>query len=162
MITINDMFVFLKRCMEAYLDPIIKILLKRSANTENAFICEAAEKALITMTYNCNDTKVLYSVLSQQVNSRNNQMRLNICRCLESLTASLGNNILFFKDSDRLVCQLANYMSDACQEVRNTAKQGFLTMSRAIMGQNDLERLLNRVLNESQYKRVKGYLDQEP
>jgi len=40
-------------------------------------------------------------------------------------------------------------MSDACQEVRNSSKRAFLSMSHAIMGQNDLEKLLLRVLNES-------------
>jgi len=35
-------------------------------------------------------------------------------------------------------------------------------MSQSIMGKNDLERLLQRVLNENQYKKVRHYLDSEP
>ena len=35
-------------------------------------------------------------------------------------------------------------------------------MSQAIMGQNDLEKLLQRVLNEVQYRKVKEFLDKEP
>lgn len=35
-------------------------------------------------------------------------------------------------------------------------------MSQNIMGQNELERLLQRVLNEVQYKKVKEVLDKEP
>lgn len=54
----------------------------------------------------------------------------------------MGNNILRFKDNDKLICQLANYIKDACQDVRTYAKQAFLTMSQAVMGQNDLEKLL--------------------
>jgi len=46
LMTINDMFAFLKRCMETYLDPLVKILLKRGSDT-NAFISDEAEKALI-------------------------------------------------------------------------------------------------------------------
>lgn len=34
-------------------------------------------------------------------------------------------------------------------------------MSHTIMGQNDLEKLLQRVLNEEQYKKVRGFLDTE-
>jgi len=41
------MFAFLKRCMETYLDPIIKILLKRGAENSNGFIQEEADLALI-------------------------------------------------------------------------------------------------------------------
>ena len=73
----------------------------------------------------------------------------------------MGNNILFFKDSDKLISQLANYLKDACQEVRAYAKKAFRTMAHAVMGQNDLEKLLQRVLNEAQYKRVRGFLDTE-
>ena len=76
--------------------------------------------------------------------------------------ANLGNNILFFKDSDKLIGQLANYLKDACQEVRASAKRAFVSLQNAVMGQNDLEKLLLRVLNEQQYKEVRRFLDQEP
>jgi len=49
--------------MEPYLDPLIKILLKKSADT-SGFISQEAENALITMTMNCQETKVLLNLLS--------------------------------------------------------------------------------------------------
>ena len=33
-------------------------------------------------------------------------------------------------------------MKDACQDVRSYAKQAFVTISQAVMGQNDFEKLL--------------------
>ena len=158
LITIRDMFQFLKRCMETYLDPLIKILLKRAADT-SAFISEEAVQALLTMTINCSDTKILSVLLSQPLNSKSTAQRLSVCRCLEQLVTNLGNNILFFKDSDKLIGQLANYLKDACQEVRSSSKRAFVSLSSAIMGQNDLEKLLLRVLNEEQYKKVRSFLD---
>ena len=65
LITIRDMFLFLKRCMETYLDPLVKILLKRGSDT-SAFISEEAESALVTMTVVCSDSKVLACLLTQQ------------------------------------------------------------------------------------------------
>ena len=53
LITISDMFAYLKRCMEAFLDPLIKVLLKRGADTSNAFISDEASRALQSMTENC-------------------------------------------------------------------------------------------------------------
>lgn len=50
--TISDMFLFLKRCMEPYLDNLLKILIKRAADT-NTFISDEAEKAMIQMCNNC-------------------------------------------------------------------------------------------------------------
>jgi hypothetical protein len=46
--------------------------------------------------------------------------------------------------------------------LRQQAKIAFVSMSQAIMGQNELEKLLQRVLNEVQYKKVKEFLDKEP
>lgn len=85
-----------------------------------------------------------------------------MCQCLQHIVKSLGNNILFFKENDKLLIQLAKYLQDASQDVRQQAKIAFVLMSQAIMGQNELERLLQRVLNEVQYKKVKEFLDKEP
>ncbi len=46
------------------------------------------------------------------------------------------------KENDKLIILLATYLGDACPEVRATAKNGFIEMIQAIMGKNDLERLL--------------------
>lgn len=159
--TVRDMFTYLKRCMESYLDPLIRILLKKASDT-NTFIAEEAEQALLAMTTHCNDSKVLHSLLSNQgTNSKSNNQRLRLCRCLEQLAIGLGNNILFFKDSDKLICQLANYIKDASQDVRTSAKRAFISMNQSVMGQNDFEKLLQRVLNEGQYKKVRSFLDTE-
>lgn len=42
LMTVRDMFTYLKRCMESYLDPLIRILLKKASDT-NTFIAEEAE-----------------------------------------------------------------------------------------------------------------------
>ena len=71
LITIRDMFLFLKRCMETYLDPIIKILLKKGSDT-SGFISDEAMSALLAMTVSCSDTKILSVLLAQNVNSKSN------------------------------------------------------------------------------------------
>lgn len=48
LLTINDMFNFLKRCMEPYLDALCKVLIKKSADT-NTFISETANISLQSM-----------------------------------------------------------------------------------------------------------------
>jgi len=147
--------------METYLDPLIKILIKKSSDA-NEFIMAEAEAALLSMCQNCQDQKVLLTILAQQTNSKSNQQRLSICKCCEFLVQSLGNNIMFFSNSDKLITQLAIYISDPCQEVRQVAKHSFLVLSHAVMNAKDYEKLLLRVLTESQYKKVKSYLDNEP
>lgn len=69
---------------------------------------------------------------------------------------------MFFSSSDKLIAQLANFIADPCQEVRNVAKRAFLALSKAVVNAKDLEKLLLRVLSEAQYKKVRSYLDNEP
>ena len=82
LITIRDMFENLKRCMETYMDPLMKILLKKVADT-SVFISEEAHAALIAMTVNCSDKKVLNLLLTQS--SKSTSCRLHVCNCLQQL-----------------------------------------------------------------------------
>lgn len=50
--TLNDMFVYLKRVMEPCLIPIVKILIKKGTDT-NHFIAEEADKCLENMVHSC-------------------------------------------------------------------------------------------------------------
>ena len=54
----------------------------------------------------------------QNMSSKSNTYRLKICQCLQNIVRSLGNNILFFKENDKLLVFLANYLFDASQDVR--------------------------------------------
>lgn len=70
--------------MESDLDRIVKVLLKKGSDT-NAFISDEAEKALISMCSNCQDSKVLQAILVTNVNSKSNILRQRICKCLETV-----------------------------------------------------------------------------
>ena len=52
LITLNDMFISLKRVMEPSLDPVLKILLKKGTDTSNFVVIEA-DKCLQSLVYNC-------------------------------------------------------------------------------------------------------------
>lgn len=64
--------------METYLDPLVKILLKKGSDTIS-FISTEAEAALLAMTVHCSDSKVLTCLLVQQVNAKSNLQRQRIC-----------------------------------------------------------------------------------
>jgi len=68
------MFLFLKRCMEPYLDNIVKVLLKKGSDT-NTFISDEAENALANMCNNCLDSKVLTVLMASNVNAKSNSYR---------------------------------------------------------------------------------------
>jgi hypothetical protein len=52
LMTINDMIVYLKRCMDPEVDNLLKILLKKGSDT-NTFIGAEAETALINLVTYC-------------------------------------------------------------------------------------------------------------
>lgn len=86
---INDMLVTLKRCMEPYLDNLLKILIKKSALDTNTFLSDEADQALVSLCSHCQDSKVLRSLLvtTNGGNHRSNLVRLKICKCLETVCA---------------------------------------------------------------------------
>lgn len=133
LITLNEMFISLKRVMEPCLDPVMKILLKKGADT-NHFIAQCADKCLLSLVQHCQEQKVLSILQLQNMASKSSMYRLKICECLQNIVRSLGNNILFFKENDKLLSHLANYLFDASQDVRQAAKMAFVCMSQAIMG----------------------------
>ena len=62
LITLTDMFIHLKRVMEPLLDQIFKVLLKKGADTSNHFIAEEADKGMLALVQNCQESKVLQVV----------------------------------------------------------------------------------------------------
>ena len=60
--------------MEPYLDNLLKIMLKRGSDT-NTFISDEADKAIISMCNNCQDSKILQTILGSNVNAKANPLR---------------------------------------------------------------------------------------
>lgn len=58
LVTLKEMFMSLKRVMEASLDPIMKMLLKKGSDT-SSFIAQEADLCLTAMIQNCQEMKVL-------------------------------------------------------------------------------------------------------
>jgi hypothetical protein len=80
----------------------VKTLIKRASDT-NHFIAEEADKCLAIMVQNCQESKVLQVLQMQNMNSRSNLQRLKLCQCLTLIVKQLDNNILFFKENDKLL-----------------------------------------------------------
>jgi hypothetical protein len=63
------------------------------------------------------------------MSNRSTVYRLKMCFALQNIVKSLGNNLLFFRENDKLLVMLATYLQDPNQEVRQQAKIAFVTMS---------------------------------
>jgi len=67
--------------MEPSLDPIMKVLMKKGAET-NQFIVNESDKCMASLISNCQESKVLQILLLNNMNNRSNLARLNLCKCL--------------------------------------------------------------------------------
>lgn len=93
LMTLNDMIFYLKRCMEPYLEQLMKILLRKASLDTNTFISEEADRALIALCTYCQDARVLRALLTATNggNHKSNLFRQRICKCFE--TVRISNSI---------------------------------------------------------------------
>ncbi len=84
LMTINDMIIYLKRCMEPYLEGFMKILIKKASLDTSSFVSDEADRALVNLCTFCQDARVLRSLLTATNggNHKSNLMRQKICKVL--------------------------------------------------------------------------------
>jgi len=144
--------------MDPYIDGIVPTLLKKAADT-NAFIAEEADKALAAACTYCSDQKV-FNCLQTIGNVKSNSMKVKLAMCYNTFVEKLGPRAKQFRDIDRVIMTISNFLSEGAIEVRTVAKIGLLTLKQHVIPQADLERLLMRAIhNERQYEKVKQILD---
>lgn len=129
----------------------------KKGNDTNIFISSEAEKTLISMCQNANENKVLSVILTHSGN-RSALVKAKVAKCLDQIISKLGAKIKSFRDNSQIINQLATYLSDAGQEVRNNAKQAFNTLNQ-IVSKEEFEKLMSGCLTEQQYNKVKEMLE---
>jgi len=90
------MITYLKRCMEPYLENLVKILLKKASLDTSAFIIEEADRALASLCTHCQDAKVFRALMTTTNGGthRSNLVRQKICKCLETVSSHYSFNSL--------------------------------------------------------------------
>lgn len=152
----QDLFNNCHRGVEFELEGIIDVLIKKGNDT-NIFISAEAEKSLLSMCSNCNESKVLATIMTHAGN-RSALVKAKVARCCEEIIVKLGNKFKNFKEKDKVIDQLAVYLSDASQEVRNNAKQAFNKLSN-LCSKDEFEKITMKSLNEQKYNKVKELLE---
>lgn len=82
---------------------------------------------------NSSENKV-FSSLQSQANVKSIMLKVKVAMCYNALIEKLGPKIRQFKDCDKLVNTLAQYLNEGAIEVRNMAKAGFLQLKNALAG----------------------------
>jgi hypothetical protein len=149
-VTFREMFCSLGRHMEADLDLIAPVLIKKSAES-NGFIAEEANRALAAMATSVSEGRAI-GALAGCASHRNPQARakaaLHLSRALEAMGWS---RVLGMRELDRVVQVFGALNSEGLSETRTATKHGLLGLIREARRQGGetqerMERLLARRL----------------
>ena len=105
-----------------------------------------------------NEQKVLTTMMGHAGN-RSPQVKSKVAKWLQQIISKLGNKITTFKENYKIIDQLATFLSDASQEVRNNARLAFNTLSQ-LCSKLEFEEMVSKSLNEQKYNKVKEVMEQ--
>ena len=91
-------------------------------------------------------------------------MKQKVVICLNALVERLGTRAPSFKDIERLLAGILQYLNEGALEIRTEVKRGLLLMRSGFArgsAESEFLRILGRTASESDYKKVRGFLDKE-
>jgi len=159
----REMFVTLGKHMEADLDLIVPMLIKKSAET-NGFIADEANRALMAMAASVSEGRVICA-LAACASHRNPQARAKAAIHLSRALESMGwRRVLQMKELDKVVQAFGALNSEGLSETRSATRHGLVSLIRESRGQcadvqERLERLLRRQLSEKDRRKLMDAVD---
>mmetsp|Transcript_21287 Transcript_21287/g.54299 ORF Transcript_21287/g.54299 Transcript_21287/m.54299 type:complete len:944 (-) Transcript_21287:28-2859(-) len=156
---LHDLFLTYKWGMDAELDVVAPVCLRKAADN-NGSISDEAERTLLAMCQSTSEAKGLAMLLAFAVDgrSKNAKLRAKSVWCLIIVIQRLGPRIFRIGDVDRLVQLLHKLLGDASSEVRNLAKLATTALHSVAASAEEFDRLLGRCLTNADVLKVKQML----
>jgi len=150
-----DLFSSAKKSLDADLDNIVPILLKKGTES-GSFLGPHVIDALRKMCENSSETKVVTTLIGSlgAFTKVTPQAKLRAVHCLNTVIKRLGERMISSKDGEKIIYALAGVLSEGAIEIRNAAKEGFALASDEIANSVEFEKLLHRSLSSGLYKKV--------
>lgn len=158
LIVLAEMAESLGRLLDADIETIIPCVIKKATDT-NVFISEQAENCIISLCTYCGENRVLPALLTCGSSARSAITKCKTSLGVQAVIEKVNGGIVRCKDFERTIQILANFSSDASAEVRTMSKKCFNMLYDALPG--DMDRILMRILNESQFTKLKSNLGKE-
>jgi len=155
LIALGEMCSSLKRLLDSELEPIMNCLLKKSTDT-NVFISQEAEKSLMTLCNNSNDSRLIM-ILFQCVNStRSSQIKAKVAMCYNKIIEKKGHEIRRCKELERMMHLLGALAREASADVRTNAKAALNQLAKLLGA--DFDKYLKRSMDTTSFQQVKEAL----
>ena len=78
----------------------------------------------------CDERRLVISLAN--ITAKAAAMKVKICFCYDTIIHRMGNKLTTFKEIDRMITILAQYVSEGSQDVRNSAKQCLVSLSNEL------------------------------
>ena len=153
LIVIKEMAGALERSLDGDLEVLCTLVARKCADT-NVFISEEAENALMALSENCSEGRVVQSLLSQAQITKSSAVKSQISLAFQIAFRRCIQNSVKIKDLDRIFSVLAGYLTDASSEVRSTARAAVSVLRLRFPSASDFERVLFRSLPDVTAKQV--------
>jgi hypothetical protein len=180
---LTELFQNAARLMEPELEVIFPSILKRSGES-NAFLAEEANKCLTVASQCCNEVKTINTLINL-ASTGNKVIKQQSIVYMDKVVQHHGAKLVqqaqqqqFFSnaaidsvndstplkpnqfDFGRIVKSIANHCSEAAVVSRQAARQSLTRLTRVI-GINEMDKLLKKLLQGNKYVDVKKALDKE-
>jgi len=159
LITLTEMCCTLKRQMDSEADMIYAKLIKKGSDA-NSFISEEVKKALVSVSQNCSDTKII-PILLGMFQQKAIPAKINIALCCEAVITKNENRVNQLRDFEKIVIILGNYILDSANEVRNASKQAMSVLVSFLFSKSELDKILQRQFTEANYNRINAIVSKE-
>ena len=161
LIVIGEMCENLGRTIDSEINELMKVVIKKSIDT-NIFLSEQAEVAIESMCKYCNENKLASSLLGIAQTNKNPLTRAKVAYCLSKVFHRMRFNLNKFRDLDKLLIILSEYLSDAAFDVRNNSKEAIVSLSDCFPNEIELEKTLSRCLNDQNRKKILEAIQSKP
>lgn len=158
MLTASEMVERLKKSLDNESELLLTKLIKKGLDS-NAFMAEEVKKTLINVTISCSESKIIPALVTMSSTIKPFVGKLNLLVCYEALINKSGPRFLSFRDSEKLLFYLVQFLFDPNNEVRLYSRTIFLSLYYESLDINELDRVLLRVLNEPTYQKLRLFLE---
>ena len=160
LILIEEMCDRLKKSMNTEISELVKILLRKTSDT-NIFIAQQAKKTLEKMMECLSEQKLMPFILFHAQNARKPLIKAEIAFCFGRIFRKAKESVGKIRDIEKALQFLAEFSCDAAIEVRNATKEALDQLVNSFQSVSDFDLLLIRSLKESEYQKIQKLLEKK-
>lgn len=124
LLAIESMCAALRRSMDAEVDNVVPLLMKRCADS-NTFVCESVTSALQSVILHCSTGRVV-NAMAAHLNTKSVPIRREVARGIHTVIVGLADQIQTSKELSSIMAIVGKCLDDSNNEVRDAAKQSVL------------------------------------